>query len=205
LSKNPSWQKRWQWALEISQGLAHLHNQGIVHRDLKAGNILLNKSGCAQLADFGLALVDELLDGKMITLLDEGVQDQRFIAPENIDKNMKNCISNKATDIYALGLVFWQLACSGCQAPKHPDLMGDRDIYYWKKGYHGNRNVYERETIPEDCPSAFKKLILDSCARDPKKRLPVDMIVTRLQAMDKELFPPEYHLKMNVLKTCEQL
>jgi len=48
-------------------------------------------------------------------------------------------------------------------------------------------------------------LILDSCARDPEKRLPVDMIVTRLQAMDKELFPPEYHLKMNVLKTCEQL
>jgi len=80
LEKNPSWKKRWQWALEISQGLFHLHNQGIIHRDLKAENILLNKNGCALLADLGLSQVDALLEGKEATVVEQDLQDQRFIA-----------------------------------------------------------------------------------------------------------------------------
>jgi len=131
LEQNPSWPKRWQWALEISKGLAYLHDQGIVHRDLKPENILLNKSGCAQLADLRVAEVDALLQGRTSTLVEQGLQDQRFIATENTDMGCSK--SNKETDIYALGLVFWQLACSGSRAPRYVNEMEAHEIVFGKK------------------------------------------------------------------------
>ena len=79
---NPSWPTRWQWALEMSQGLAYLHQAGILHRDLKAENVLLDKHGCGKLADLGVAQVDALLADKAIKAVEEGLQDLSFISPE---------------------------------------------------------------------------------------------------------------------------
>jgi serine/threonine protein kinase len=39
------------------QGVNHLHEKGILHRDIKGGNILLNKKGILKIADFGLARI----------------------------------------------------------------------------------------------------------------------------------------------------
>jgi tRNA A-37 threonylcarbamoyl transferase component Bud32 len=52
----------WQWMTEISQALAYLHGQGMLHRDLKAENILSDQCGRAKLADLGVAQVDALLE-----------------------------------------------------------------------------------------------------------------------------------------------
>lgn len=52
----------WQSALEISQALAYLHGQGVLHRDLKVDNILFDNNGRAKLSDLGIAQVDELLE-----------------------------------------------------------------------------------------------------------------------------------------------
>ena len=81
-SDPPAWSTRWQWALEISQGLAYLHQEGILHRDLKAENILIDQHGCAKLADLGVAQVDALLADKDIEAVKQGLQDLHFISPE---------------------------------------------------------------------------------------------------------------------------
>ncbi len=48
-------EKVWCLLREILQGLNHIHEQGMIHRDLKPGNVLIDRDGHAKLADFGLA------------------------------------------------------------------------------------------------------------------------------------------------------
>lgn len=50
----PTWPAVLRHGVEIASGLAHLHAAGVVHRDLKPGNVLLGAQWEAQLADFGL-------------------------------------------------------------------------------------------------------------------------------------------------------
>jgi len=52
-------------ASEICDGLAHVHGQGVIHRDLKSGNVWLSREGTAKLGDFGLALA---LDRSRLTV-----------------------------------------------------------------------------------------------------------------------------------------
>jgi serine/threonine protein kinase len=79
----------WQWMLEISQALAYLHEQGMLHRDLKAENILIDRHGRARLADLGVAQVDALLADNEASAVGQGLQDESFIAPENIGSDLK--------------------------------------------------------------------------------------------------------------------
>lgn len=47
--------RSWSLFREITEGLSHIHTQGMIHRDLKPGNIFLNSSGHIKIGDFGLA------------------------------------------------------------------------------------------------------------------------------------------------------
>lgn len=163
------WYKRWQWALEITQGLAYLHNKGVLHRDLKAENILIDANSCARLADLGLAQVDALLAQKEATLVSLGIQDQRFIAPENAPKIN---ISNAASDIYALGLVYWQIA-SGKKGVDTPNPLRLDEI----------SSQAERAPIPSNCPETFKQLILACCSFEHEQRPTAADVIQQLYSV----------------------
>jgi len=101
---------------EICQGLEQAHRSGVVHRDLKPGNIMLTKSG-AKLMDFGLAKAPEVplgnLSGSnsMATMLQplttEGtlVGTIQYMAPEQLEGKE----ADKRSDIFALGSVLYEM------------------------------------------------------------------------------------------------
>lgn len=110
-------------ALSIANGLAHLHMEilgcqgkpAIAHRDFKSKNILVKSNGQCAIADLGLAVRYESSTNDVDNPQNPRVGTKRYLAPEILDDNCHN-LSNKSfeyfkrADIYALGLVFWEIA-----------------------------------------------------------------------------------------------
>ena len=102
---------------QVLDGLAHAHQAGIVHRDLKPANVLLEKTGEAKIADFGLAraVADEEyrrtggtaspFQGDSVTTTGTMVGTIDFMSPEA--RNMRP--SDLRSDIYAVGVITYYL------------------------------------------------------------------------------------------------
>ncbi|QFZ20177.1 serine/threonine-protein kinase [Saccharothrix syringae] len=82
----------------LADALAHVHGHGVVHRDVKPANVLLDHDGAAHLADFGLA---RSADGTRFTRGDEVVGTAPYLAPEQL----RGEDVGPPADVYALGLV----------------------------------------------------------------------------------------------------
>jgi serine/threonine protein kinase len=88
--------------LESAKVLNRLHRQGIVHRDVKPGNILINHDGKIKLTDFGLAFSEAM---PSITVEGSILGTPAYMSPEQI---LGKPIDNRS-DIYSLGVVFYEL------------------------------------------------------------------------------------------------
>jgi eukaryotic-like serine/threonine-protein kinase len=85
-------------AVELLSAIACVHNHGVLHRDIKTGNVLIDKDGHARLTDFGLARLE---DSTQITRTHEVVGTLRFLAPELIEGQP----ASRQSDLYALGVL----------------------------------------------------------------------------------------------------
>jgi serine/threonine protein kinase/Tfp pilus assembly protein PilF len=99
---------------KLARTVHYAHEHGILHRDIKPGNILLDTKGEPHLTDFGLARLVEAESTVTRTL--EVMGTPSYMAPEQAAGN--NAAVSKATDVYGLGAVFYQLLTG------HPPFTG---------------------------------------------------------------------------------
>ena len=90
---------------KVARTVHYAHEHGILHRDIKPGNILLDQKGEPHLTDFGLARLVETESTMTRTL--EVLGTPSYMAPEQAVGN--NSAVSSATDVYGLGAVFYQL------------------------------------------------------------------------------------------------
>jgi serine/threonine-protein kinase len=99
---------------KVARTVHYAHEHGVLHRDIKPGNILLDKSGEAHLTDFGLARLVEAESTVTATL--EVLGTPSYMAPEQARGETVKV--NKATDVYGLGAVLYQMLTG------HPPFAG---------------------------------------------------------------------------------
>ncbi|MDX1586370.1 MAG: protein kinase [Balneolaceae bacterium] len=94
--------EKWNLALEIAQGIKVAHEKGIVHRDIKSRNIMINEAGQAKIMDFGLARME---GADRITKTGTTIGTTAYMAPEQLTGEEIDVRS----DIWSYGVVLYEL------------------------------------------------------------------------------------------------
>jgi tRNA A-37 threonylcarbamoyl transferase component Bud32 len=140
---------------QIAEGLDFAHRRGIIHRDFKPSNVLLDGDRNAYLADFGIAKVSEAtahLTGSGI------VGTPHFMAPEMSEAGSLSPL----VDIYALGVTLYQML-TGRMPYEAPTPMGILLA-------HVSKPVPDVRLLRPDLPDAVQVVIEKAMAKDPQAR-----------------------------------
>eukprot|EP00939_MAST-03C_sp_MAST-3C-sp1_P002295 g2295.t1 len=160
--------------LQVTRGLAYMHQSGFLHRDIKPANILLNSSGVVKIADMGLAAYNVRKNSKNSTLNGTFV----YMSPEVMMGGSKRKYTSKI-DIWSLGITALELATSYAPyAHLRPEsiikrlFMGDVPSLLTYKEVHSDTG----ETLGT-FSSAFHKFYKSALVQDPTKRLDANALL----------------------------
>jgi eukaryotic-like serine/threonine-protein kinase len=146
---------------QLADGLASLHQHGMVHRDLKPGNLRLTPDGRLKILDFGLARLLQPVTNRVTETFDSGVEfagTLPYMAPEQI----KGEAIDQRTDIYAAGAVLYELATGRPLFPGagRAELVG---------AILSRTPIHPREINPH-LSESLDRTIVRSLAKDPTGR-----------------------------------
>jgi tetratricopeptide (TPR) repeat protein/ribosomal protein L40E len=151
----------------ICRGLEFAHSKGIIHRDIKPGNVWLSADGAAKIGDFGLALAVDL---SRLTQPGMMVGTVTYMPPEQA---MGGKVTAKA-DLYSLGAMLYEMVTG------RPPFVGDDSIAII--GQHINTPPVSPTWHRADLPPPLETLILQLLEKDPDKRPESAAVV--LQALE---------------------
>ena len=162
-------------AAQVLDGLAHAHRNGIVHRDVKPSNVLLEdgEEVHARLSDFGLAQFEE---AETLTAQGDVPGTLAYISPERL----RGQPGTPAADIWAVGVLLWEAL-----AGRHPFLTGS-PVDMARKIEAGPPPLSQARP---DLPDALVKLVGRALALEPKRRPAADRLAAGLRHATR----PSYH------------
>ncbi|MBN1180067.1 MAG: protein kinase [Anaerolineae bacterium] len=141
--------------LDVLDGLAYAHSEGMIHRDVKPANVMLTKRGQAVITDFGIA---HIVGGTRHTASGALMGTLNYIAPE---QGLEG-VSDARSDIYSLGIVFYEMLTG------HPPFDADTPLAILMK--HLNDPLPLPRQIDADIPEPFERVVLKALAKNPAHR-----------------------------------
>lgn len=162
--------RRMRMARDAALGMTWLHlmTPAIIHRDLKAGNLLIDENDTVKICDFGLSVIkpkgkDYLRDG-----VDGAKGTPLWMAPEV----MQGETFNEKADVYSFGIVLWE-------------ILEQKEPFEEFDNFEDFRQAvcvrHERPKIPESCLPRLRNLIEASWHREPDRRPTFPKIVEELE------------------------
>ena len=110
-------------AIQLAQGLAKAHEQGIVHRDIKPANLIITSDGTAKIVDFGLAK----LTGIGLVQTTSGKGTIAYMCPEQI----RGHPVDHRCDLWALGVLLYEMLTG--RLPFQGRVRGADDVFYCER------------------------------------------------------------------------
>ena len=165
-------------AIQVGEGLACAHEHGVVHRDVKPQNVLLNGDGRAKVTDFGIARSLDVDHG--MTQTGTVIGTSNYIAPEQASGRAVD----ERTDIYSLGVVVYELLSGDVPFP------GENFVAVALRHVHEEPpSVLE---VRPDVPLRLAQLVDRALAKDPDDRFPsMEAMVRELRACLAEQADPD--------------
>ncbi len=151
---------------EVCAGLAHAHERGVIHRDIKPHNILLDEKGHAKVTDFGIA---RALDTTQATRTGYFLGTALYSSPEQLQGHK---VTSKS-DIYSLGATLYQAAAG------EPPFSGATPIEIASQ--HVSKSPVPPRQLGADVSEGMQALILDCLAKHPDDRPTADEARSRLE------------------------
>ena len=143
---------------QVCAALAYAHSQGIIHRDVKPANIIVQKDGLAKLLDFGIARADDRMVDGGVTRTGTMVGTPEYMAPERFEAGT---VIDGRSDIFSAGVVLYETLTGVRPFPaKYPDVVNQ---------------ILHQPPIPLDqylpsCPPQLKQVIEQALAKKPQDR-----------------------------------
>ncbi len=139
---------------QTSFALAEAHRMGLVHRDVKPGNILVRDDGSVKITDFGIAWSARSV---ALTRTGQVIGTPQYLSPEQAEGRL----ATPASDVYALGLIGYECLTG------HPAFEGDNAVTIALKQVQ-----QEPEPLPRALPPGVRTLITRALVKDSTARIP---------------------------------
>lgn len=124
LKSGLSWLSRLQISMDVVHGLRFLHNHGLIHRDIKLKNVLLDRHNRAKITDLGFCKSEVMISGSIVGT-------PIHMAPEVFTGKYDSMV-----DVYAFGILFWYICAGSVELPQIFEQCHNKD-HLWiavKKG-----------------------------------------------------------------------
>ncbi|XP_030633396.1 dual serine/threonine and tyrosine protein kinase [Chanos chanos] len=160
-----SLKERLQIALDVVEGIRFLHSQGLLHRDIKLKNVLLDKQNRAKITDLGFCKPEAMMSGSIVGT-------PIHMAPELFTGKYDNSV-----DVYAFGILFWYLCTGSIKLPEAFEKCSSKDQLWTnvKKGARPER----QPGFDEECWQ-----LMEACWNgDPSQRPLLGIVQPSLQSI----------------------